>query len=230
MARAGDLRAASGPATIGSVSTSTCWPSTASCSIAAGRRVSSEAISTLRLSRSVSRLASLAVVVVLPEPCRPTIMIGTGAGGVEIDRPGVGAERADQLVVHDLHDHLAGRHRLDDVDADRALLHLLDEGARHVERDVGLEQRAAHLAQRRVDVGLRQRAAPRQAVEHAAKAIRQVVEQRATPQSWPRAAGQQTRRRPRAHRAVGRWPPASGTGRRVENFTSLSRTGRNWAG
>ena len=33
------------------------------------------------------------------------------------------------------------------------LLHLLDEVARHVERDVGLEQRAAHLAQRRVDVG-----------------------------------------------------------------------------
>ena len=46
-------------------------------------------------------------------------------------------------------------------------LHLVDEGARHVERDVGLEQRAADLAQRRVDVGLRQRAAPRQAVENA---------------------------------------------------------------
>jgi hypothetical protein len=67
------------PATIGKVGTLTCSPSTASCSIAAGRRVSSEAISTLRLSRSVRRLAILAVVVVLPEPCRPTIMIGTGA-------------------------------------------------------------------------------------------------------------------------------------------------------
>src|SRR5260370_6505209 len=40
--------------------------------------MSSEAISTLRLSRWVSRRASLAVVVVLPEPCRPTIMIATG--------------------------------------------------------------------------------------------------------------------------------------------------------
>ena len=68
------------PATIGSVCTFTCWPSTASCSIAAGRRVSSEAISTLRLPCSVRRRAILAVVVVLPEPCRPTIMMPTGAG------------------------------------------------------------------------------------------------------------------------------------------------------
>jgi hypothetical protein len=66
------------PSTIGRVGTLTCWPSTASCSIAAGRRVSSEAISTLEL-RSARRLAIFAVVVVLPEPCRPTIMIGTGA-------------------------------------------------------------------------------------------------------------------------------------------------------
>ena len=40
--------------------------------------MSSEAISTLRLSRWTMRRASFAVVVVLPEPCRPTIMIGTG--------------------------------------------------------------------------------------------------------------------------------------------------------
>ena len=68
------------PATIGSVSTSAWRPSTASCSCAAGRATSSEAISTFLRSRSVRRLASLAVVVVLPEPCRPTIMIT--AGGV----------------------------------------------------------------------------------------------------------------------------------------------------
>ena len=50
--------------------------------MAAGRRVSSDAISTLRLALSVSRLAILAVVVVLPEPCRPTIMMTTGAGAL----------------------------------------------------------------------------------------------------------------------------------------------------
>jgi len=68
------------PAMIGSVATFTCSPSWRSCSWAAGRRVSSEAIRTFLPWRSVSRLASLPVVVVLPEPWRPTIMITTGAG------------------------------------------------------------------------------------------------------------------------------------------------------
>ncbi len=94
-------------------------------------------------------------------------MIGTGAAALRSIGCAFEPSVADQFVVHDLDDHLAGRDRLDDVDADRALLHLLDEGARHVERDVGLQQRAANLAQRRVDVLLRQRAAPRQAVENA---------------------------------------------------------------
>src|SRR6185436_19463819 len=49
---------------------------------AAGRRTSSEAISTLRRPCSVRRLAILAVVVVLPEPCSPTIMIGTGGSAL----------------------------------------------------------------------------------------------------------------------------------------------------
>ena len=105
-------------------------------------------------------------------------MIATGGAalrsiGLRARAPSV----VDQLVVHDLHDHLAGRDRLDDFDADGALLDLVDEGARHVERDVGLEQRAAHLAQRRIDVGFAQRAAPGQAVENAAELFRQVVEQ-----------------------------------------------------
>ena len=42
--------------------------------------------------------------------------------GVEIDALAVGAERRDQLVVHDLDDHLAGRDRFDHLDADRLLL------------------------------------------------------------------------------------------------------------
>ncbi len=50
--------------------------------MAAGRRVSSDAISTLRFCTSVRRLAIFAVVVVLPEPCRPTIMMTTGAGAL----------------------------------------------------------------------------------------------------------------------------------------------------
>jgi hypothetical protein len=54
-------------------------PSWASCSIAAGRRVSSDAISTFLPSLLVSQRPILAVLVVLPEPCSPTIRIGTGA-------------------------------------------------------------------------------------------------------------------------------------------------------
>ena len=128
---------------------------------------------------------------------------GDRGGRVEIDRLGVGAERRDQLVVDDLDHHLAGRDRLDDLDADGALLDLLAERARHIECHVGLEQRAPNLAQRRVDVLLRKRAAPRQTVEDAAKPFRETVEHRT-----------QTPLRPRAHRAVGRLPPASRTGRR----------------
>ena len=103
-------------------------------------------------------------------------MIATGGRRVEIDRLARRAQRLDQLVVDDLHDHLAGRDRLDHLDADGALLDLVGEAARHVERDVGLEQRAAHLAQRRIDVGFRQRAAPRQPVENAVQLFRQTVE------------------------------------------------------
>ncbi len=53
---------------------------------------------------------------------------------------------------------------------------LVDEGAHHVEGNVGLEQRAAHFAQGRIDIGLGQRPPPRQAVENAAEPFGQRVE------------------------------------------------------
>jgi hypothetical protein len=93
--------------------------------------------------------------------------------GVEIDALAVGAQRGDELVVHDLDDHLAGRHRLHHLDADGLLFDVVGEGARHVERDVGLEQRAADFTQRRIDVGFAERAAASEAVENAAKFFRQ---------------------------------------------------------
>ena len=52
----------------------------ASCSMAAGRRVSSEAMSTRFLWLSRRKRPIFAVVVVLPEPCRPTSI--TAAGGL----------------------------------------------------------------------------------------------------------------------------------------------------
>ena len=63
---------------MGSESTPIWVPRIASCSIAAGRLVSSEARRTFLPFFSFSRFASLAVVVVLPEPCRPTIRMTLG--------------------------------------------------------------------------------------------------------------------------------------------------------
>ena len=143
------------PSTIGSVSTLTCRPSTASCSIAAG---------TARVERGHQHLA-LALLGQAPRDLRRRGGFaralqadhhdGDRRRRIQVDRIGVRAERLDQLVVHELDDHLARRDRLDHRDADRVLLHLLDERAHHIERDVRLEQRTAHLAHRRVDVGLR---------------------------------------------------------------------------
>ena len=96
---------------------------------------------------------------------------------VEVDGLALGAERGDELVMDDLDHHLAWRHRLDHSGADRLLADLFGEAAHHFQRDVGLEQRAAHLAHRRIDVGLRQRASPRQPIENATKPFRQIVEQ-----------------------------------------------------
>jgi hypothetical protein len=96
--------------------------------------------------------------------------------GVEVDALAFGAERGDQLVMDDLHHHLAGSHRLDHGGADRLLADFFGKTSHHVERDVGLQQRAAHLAHRGVDVGFGQRAAPRQPIENATQFFRQIVE------------------------------------------------------
>ncbi len=120
---------------------------------------------------SVRRLAILPVVVVLPEPCRPTIMMTTGAGALRSIVDALGAEHLDQLVMDDLDDHLAGLDRLQDLGADGLVAHVVGEGADDFERHVGLEQRTAHLAQRRRDIGFRQRATAGQAVQDGAKAV-----------------------------------------------------------
>src|SRR6266403_850211 len=79
--------------------------------------------------------------------------------------------------MDDLDHHLAGRDRLDDGGADRLLAHAIGEASDDIERDVSLEQRAAHLAHRGVDIGLRQRTAARQPIEYPTKLFRQIVEQ-----------------------------------------------------
>ena len=111
------------------------------------------------------------MVVVLPEPWRPTIRIGTGGRRRCEIGWAVAAEHGDELVVDDLDDLLAGRDRFRHRRADGAFGHALHEVAHHVERDIGLEQRAAHLAHGLAHVALRESAASAQLVEYAAQAV-----------------------------------------------------------
>ncbi len=80
-------------------------------------------------------------------------------------------QHAHQLVMHDLDDHLAGRDGAHHVLADRLRLHGIGEVAHHVERDIGLEQSAAHLAHGFRHVSLGQRPLTGELVEDGAKAL-----------------------------------------------------------
>ena len=78
--------------------------------------------------------------------------------------------------MDDLDDLLAGRDGTDDVFADGARADLVDERLDDGQRNVGLDQRIADLAERLVDIGLGKRAAAAEPVEHAAEAGLQTVE------------------------------------------------------
>ena len=86
------------------------------------------------------------------------------------------AEQLHQLAVHHLHDLLRGRDRREDVLADGLLPDAVDEGADHLEVDVRLQERDAHLAERLLDVLLGQAAAPAELVEDRLKPATQGVE------------------------------------------------------
>ncbi len=58
---------------------------------------------------------------------------------VEVDALAVGSKGSDQLVMNDLHHHLAGGDRLDHGGADRLLADFFDKAPDHVERDVGFQ-------------------------------------------------------------------------------------------
>jgi hypothetical protein len=225
----------SSPLTMGSVSTPICWPRMASCSMAAGRFTSSEAISTRLPSRSFRRLAILAVVVVLPPPCRPTIRIG--AGGLSIlSAPGSSSpQHVDKLVMDDLDDLLAGGDRFGDRCAGGLLLDRLDELARHGQRDVGLQQRHAHLAHGGPHVILGQRALLGEPVEDAAEAFGEVFEHGPLPPSEaacrevvvPRAAQVAQRVAGRTVRAEREATEADGPERRPETGCEEDRGGQD---
>src|SRR5262249_33977332 len=110
------------------------------------------------------------------------------------------------------------------LDADRALAHLVDEAAHHVEGDVRLEQGPPHLAQRRVDVRGGERPAPGQAGENAAELFRQAVEHlgpcalsHSSPlPGWGRAGGGTRRFKPKRRNPLTPTLSPSGRGRRIQ--------------
>ena len=103
-------------------------------------------------------------------------MIATGAGALRSIACDSVAKRLDQRIVDDLDDHLAGLDRLDDGGADRLGAGAVDERAHDLERDVGLEQRAAHFAHRGVDVLLGEGAAAGQFIQYAGELFGKALE------------------------------------------------------
>ena len=77
----------------------------------------------------------------------------------DVYRLGIGAQHGDQLVVHDLDHHLAGRDGLHDLLADGLSFYFVRERAHDIERHVGFEQCATHLTHGLRDIGLTQRPA-----------------------------------------------------------------------
>ena len=73
--------------------------------------------------------------------------------GAELESLARLAEHGGELVVDDLDELLAGRDGAELRDADRFLFDALEELARELEVDVGLEEHAADLAQPLFDVG-----------------------------------------------------------------------------
>jgi len=122
-------------------------------------------------------------------------------GRVEIDRLAFAAERLDQRIVDDLDHHLARRDRLDHRRADRLRTGAIDERADDFERNVGLEQRTAHFAHRRVDVLLGEGAAAGQSIQYAGELLGKALEhgsapvRSCSPAATPIAPGSASRRR-----------------------------------
>ncbi len=86
------------------------------------------------------------------------------------------AQHCDQLVVHDLHELLRGRHRLEGRDAGGRFLDTLDELARQLEVDVRFQQDPAYFAESVLDVGRCQDAPPAQTGERRFQLLAQLIE------------------------------------------------------
>ncbi len=96
-----------------------------------------------------------------------------GAGHIQLRRF---AQRAQQLLVNDLHNLLRRRQAFHHLGADGPLSHARHQVLDNLEVDVGFQQRQTHLAQRHVNVLLRQLAVRRQLIKDSVQLGLQVLE------------------------------------------------------
>src|SRR5688572_16955178 len=95
---------------------------------------------------------------------------------LRLKRARVAAKHADQLVVDDLDERLAGIEAARDLLTKGAVADSLDERLRNGQRDVGLEQRHANRAHRLADVVFGDPAAACHALDGLREASRQLIE------------------------------------------------------
>ena len=149
--------------------TPTALATCASCSRAAGRYTSVETTSG-RWPCAPSHFASLPVVVVLPEPCRPTIS-HTDGGREENSGFACLPSSIEQFVANDLDHLLVGRKLQQHFRAQRLLANVRQQFVGHAHVDVAFEQRFADSRERLVQVLLRELSLPAQVLENSLQLV-----------------------------------------------------------
>ena len=94
----------------------------------------------------------------------------------EIERRVRLAHERAELAMHEANERLAGREAADHFGAERLCPDRVDEMLHHRQRDIRLEQRDAHLAQRLLDVRLREARFAADVLDDARESRRQVFE------------------------------------------------------
>ena len=167
------------PATL-CTATSSCRPSVSSCSTAAGRRMSPATSSALWPPRLRWR-ASLAAVVVLPDPCRPTSISTAGGRSEPVRREDSPPSMPTSSSLTILTICWPGLRCSQHLAADGTLPHLLHEVARHAEVDIGLKHGKAHLSQPFLHVTFGQAALAGEPPEDRVQLLGQGVKHRSPP-------------------------------------------------
>jgi len=95
---------------------------------------------------------------------------------LRLQRARVAAEHPEQLVVHDLHERLAGIETAGDFLAERPVAHALDERLGDGQRDVRFEQRHSYRPHGVADVLFGDAAAAGHTLERLREASRELIE------------------------------------------------------